>query len=119
MPKPTKSQTASVVFITSNRIGRGDDELGFALMMNFIYHLGQAHFVPDTLILMNAGVKLAAEGSESLAEMRHLEDRGTRILACGTCLEFFGVKEKLKVGAVSNMKDITNVLLSAGKVVTV
>ncbi|GAB4345303.1 MAG: hypothetical protein Kow0099_25440 [Candidatus Abyssubacteria bacterium] len=115
-----KPQTQGiVVFIPSDRVGRGDDELGLNLMMNFIYHLSTSNPVPDMLVLMNAGVKLAVQGSELLDELKDLQGKGTRILACGTCLDFFGIREKLTVGVVSNMAEIAKTLLSAGKVITV
>lgn len=115
----TGNPEATVVFIRAETIGRGDDELGLNLMMNFIHHLSVTEPAPSVIIAMNAGVKLVIEGSDVLEDLRELERKGARILACGTCLNFFGVKEKQKVGVVSNMVEITKTLLEAKKVITV
>ncbi len=106
------------VFIRSDSIGRGDDELGRNLMLNFMHYLSEADPVPDFVILMNAGVKLVVEGSEVLDDLRQLEDKGVTILACGTCLNFFEIKDRQKVGKTSNMAEITSTLLNASKVIS-
>jgi intracellular sulfur oxidation DsrE/DsrF family protein len=69
------------------------------------------------MILLNAGVKLTVEGSPVLEDLAGLERRGVEILACGTCLGHFGIKEKIAVGEVSNMYSIAETLLGAQKVV--
>jgi intracellular sulfur oxidation DsrE/DsrF family protein len=66
---------------------------------------------------MNSGVKLAVEGSESLDDLRALLDMGVDILVCGTCLDYFDLKDKLAVGEVSNAYTIAETLLGAGNVV--
>ena len=88
-------------------------------MINFLHHLGEKNILPDSIILMNSGVKLVTEGSEALDSLRRLEEKSVNILACGTCLNFFGIKEKQVVGNASNMPDIINTLLEADKVVTI
>jgi selenium metabolism protein YedF len=113
------NSTSQVVFIRSDTIGRDDDELGANLMMAFIYHLSMAETTPDYVLLLNAGVKLVAEGSDVIDDLKQLESRGTEILACGTCLNFFKIKEKQRVGKASNMPEITKTLLEAAKVVTI
>ncbi len=109
----------TVIFIRSDRIGRGDEELGFNLMMNFTYHLGEVKPAPNVVVMMNSGVKLVVEGSEVLENLERLEKKGVTILACGTCLDFFKLKERQRVGKVSNMAEITGALLNASKVITV
>lgn len=109
----------TVVFIRSDRLGRGDDELGFNLIMNFIHHLGEVEPAPSVVIMMNSGVKLVVEGSEVLENLERLEKKGVTILACGTCLNFFNIKERQRVGKASNMAEITGALLNASKVITV
>jgi len=101
----------ATVFIPSDRIGRGDEELGALLMRGFLYALAEAEVQPKRVIFMNSGVRLAVEGSESLDNLRRLSASGVEILACGTCLDFFKVKEKLAVGRVSNMYEIAGFLL--------
>ncbi len=112
-------EKGGVVFITSDRIGRGDDELGQDLMLNFLHQLSECETKPDFVILMNGGVKLAVEGSEALASLEALEANAVTILACGTCLNFFGIKDKQRAGKPSNMVEITATMLNAKKVVTV
>lgn len=101
----------TTVFISSPTIGSGDDELGALLMRGFTYALAEAESPPARVILMNGGVTLAVEGSESLQNLKRLAERGVDILACGTCLEFYKLKDKLAVGRVSNMYEIAGRLL--------
>ena len=105
-----------VVFIESDAIGRGSEELGRILMRSFLHTLGEAEFKPAKVIMLNGGVKLACEGSEVLEDLNQLSRQGTDILSCGTCLDFFGLKAKLKVGRISNMYEILSSLAQAGKV---
>lgn len=101
----------TTVFLASDKIGHGDDELGALLMRGFIYALAEGEEKPGRIILMNAGVKLAVEGSDSLANLIRLGEQGVEILACGTCLDFYGIKEKLAAGRVSNMYEIAELLV--------
>ena len=105
-----------VVFIESDSIGRGSEELGRVLMRSFLHTLGEADFKPGKVILVNSGVKLACEGSEVLEDLNQLSRQGAEILSCGTCLDFFGLKPKLQVGRISNMYEILSSLAQAGKV---
>ncbi len=100
------------VFINSNCIGRGDDELGGNLMKAFIYSLNEVDNMPKSILFMNSAVKLCVEGAETLDNLKMLESKGVELLVCGTCLNFFGIAEKLKVGKVSNMYDIASELTS-------
>jgi selenium metabolism protein YedF len=106
-----------VVLIPSDGMGRGDEELGGILMRSFLHALNEVEPLPNTIILINSGVKLTAEGSVVLEDLRALQHRGVEILACGTCLDFFGLKDKIAVGHISNMYSIAETLLGAGKVV--
>lgn len=115
---PTAAATgATVLFVPSDCMGRGSAELGEKLMGAFFHALSEVEPKPRTIIFLNAGVKLAVEGSPALDDLRALAARGSEILACGTCLGYFDLKEKLAVGRVSNMYEIATALLEAGKVV--
>ena len=103
------------VFFASDRIGQGDDELGALLMKGFIYALAESEQKPVRIIFMNSGVNLTVEGSIHLENLRRLQDEGVEILSCGTCLDFYGLKDKLAVGRISNMYEIVS-LLSSGRV---
>jgi selenium metabolism protein YedF len=106
-----------VVFLTSDTLGDGDGKLGRILMEGFLDTLQEQETIPDKILLMNGGVKLAVEGSPTVASLKALTDRGCEILACGTCLDFFSLKDKLEVGVVSNMYDIQAALFTASSVI--
>ena len=117
VPACTEAQASDpfTVFFGSDRIGQGNDELGALLMKGFIYALAEGENKPVRMIFMNSGVNLTVEGSIHLENLRRLQDEGVEILSCGTCLDFYGLKDKLAVGRVSNMYEIVS-LLSSGRV---
>ena len=98
-------------------MGRGSDELGKALMKGFIYAVSQLPKLPETCIFYNAGAMLTAEGADSLADLRAMEEAGVRILTCGTCADYFQVKEAIAVGSITDMYTIVETLNDASKVV--
>ncbi|WP_242392804.1 sulfurtransferase-like selenium metabolism protein YedF [Anaeromyxobacter oryzisoli] len=108
----------TVVIVNGEGMGRGDDALGAKLLGNFLRTLTTLEAKPDTLVFYNAGVKLLGSGSASLEALRQLEDAGVDLLACVTCLEFFGLTKDLQVGQVSNMREIAQRTLAAASVVT-
>lgn len=107
-----------VLLVSSELMGRGEDqELGHILMRAFFHTVAEVSPQPDVIILLNSGVKLVVEGSPVLNDLRALAESGIQVLACGTCLGQYGLREKLQVGEVSNMYDIAEALLGADKVV--
>lgn len=108
-----------VVSIPSEYMGSGGAELGEVLMRGFFHTLGEVQPRPDTIIFYNSGAKLVVEGSPVLEDIRALNKAGVEILACGTCLDYYELKELLAVGEISNMYTIVELLLSAGKVVSI
>ncbi|MDO8886455.1 sulfurtransferase-like selenium metabolism protein YedF [Candidatus Oleimmundimicrobium sp.] len=117
--KVVEKGKSTVIFINSNKIGKGSDELGEVLMKAFFNTLSQSEPWFDKVIFMNGGVELVVEGSPVLDALCCLLDKGVQILACGTCLDYFGLKEKIAVGIISNMYDIIDVFTEADKVITV
>ncbi|MGB3977053.1 MAG: sulfurtransferase-like selenium metabolism protein YedF [bacterium] len=109
-----ETKPASVLLISSEYMGKGDNDLGRILMQAFLETVKECSRIPQTIILLNSGIKLAAKGSLSIEALKKLEAEGVKILVCGTCLEFFHLKEDLKVGVVSNMFDIAELLMGAG-----
>lgn len=107
----------SVFVIASDTMGKGSDELGTILMKAFIHTVIDLEVGPDVMIFYNAGVKLAIEGSDVLDDLKKLEEKGIKILVCGTCANYFGITEKVAVGIVSNMYDIGDTLSRAGHIV--
>ena len=113
-----KPQAGPSVFVLSqDRMGRGDDDLGYVLIKAFLHTLTEIEQLPDTLIMYNTGAKLAAEGSEVLDDLRKLEEMGVEILVCGTCANYFGLSGKIGAGKISNMYDIAGAMASSGRLV--
>jgi selenium metabolism protein YedF len=106
-----------ILVVSSDTMGRGDAELGNILIRAFLHTLGEVEPLPHTILFFNAGVKLACEGSAVLDDLRALENDGVEMLVCGTCLGYYELKDKLVSGQVSNMYDIAETMLTAGKVV--
>jgi selenium metabolism protein YedF len=106
-----------VVYINSHLLGMGDEVLGSFLMKAFLKTLLDLERRPDRLILINSGVQLAAEDSKVLETLMVLSEKGVEIVSCGTCIDFYGLKDKMKVGAISNMYDILQSLLEADRVI--
>lgn len=94
------------VVVSSQYAGSGDDTLGNALMKSFIYTLTEADILPDCMIFYNGGVHLTCEGSPVLEDIQKLADAGVEVLSCGTCLNFYGLENQLRVGQVTNMYSI-------------
>lgn len=106
-----------VVAIASDRMGSGNDELGKVLIKGFIFAVTQLDTLPRTMVFYNGGATLTTEGSESLEDLKSLEAQGVEILTCGTCLDYYGLKEKLAVGSVTNMYSIVETLAGASKII--
>jgi selenium metabolism protein YedF len=107
----------SIVFIGSDQMGDGDPKLGQVLMKNFIFTLIESDSTPDAVYFVNNGVRLTIDGSEVIEPLAELADRGVDIASCGLCLEFFGVKESLAVGRISNMLELVNALQGARNII--
>lgn len=116
-PCTTCTPDNAVVAIGSDTMGRGSDELGKLLMKSYLYALAQLDNPPRTLLFFNGGAKLTTEGSESLDDLRALEAQGTEILTCGTCLDYYGIKDQLAIGSVTNMYRIAELLRTADRLV--
>ena len=106
-----------VLVIAADAIGRGDDELGRILMRAFMPIFLEVEPQPDTIIFMNGGVKLTVSDSPVLEDLQTLANEGVEILACGTCLNYFDLTDKIAVGEISNAYTIAETLLQAGKTV--
>lgn len=106
-----------VVAVDTDAMGRGSEELGRTLMKGFLFAVSQLPQLPRTILFYNGGAKLTTEGSDSLEDLRNMEAQGVEILTCGTCLNFYGLTERLAVGGVTNMYSIVEKLAGAGKVV--
>ncbi len=115
----TAASGGTVVVVSAETMGRGDEALGAKLLANFLRTLAAIDPKPEAIVFYNAAVKLLGSESASLEALKALDDAGVDLLACITCLEFFALTDRLGVGQVSNMREIAQRLLAAGKVVTV
>ena len=114
---PDPEAGSTIVVLSSDKMGEGDEKLGHILIKGFLYALTQLEVLPKTILMYNNGVKLAVEGSESLADLKLLETQGVEVLSCGTCLNHYQLTEKLGVGTITNMYTIVERLSQAGKVI--
>lgn len=108
----------TVLYVNSDRMGVGDEELGRILMRSFFKTVEASREKPDRMIFVNSGVRLTTEGSELLDTLHAIESAGVAVFSCGTCLDYYGLKEKLVVGAVGDMAGTVGSLISAEKVVS-
>ena len=106
-----------VLVLASDEMGQGDAVLGRLLMKGFVYAVTQQDKLPETVLLFNGGAKLSCQGSDSLEDQKELEAQGVEILTCGTCLNHYGIAEKLLVGNVTNMYEIVEKMTGAKKIV--
>lgn len=111
-----KDDNEIAIVITNDKLGTGNDELGKVLIKSYLYALTESYPMPKVMMFLNAGVKLTTEGSEVLDNLQKLADAGTEIISCGTCLDFYGLKEKVKVGIIGNMYMIVEKMNNSGKV---
>ena len=106
-----------LVVLSANVMGSGDPKLGTSLMKAFVFALTKQDQLPDTILCYNTGAYLTCEGADTLEDLKLLESEGVTILTCGTCLDFYGLKEKLAVGSVTNMYDIVERMESAAQII--
>lgn len=107
------------IFISRQTIGDGSKELGKSLMKMFIYTISEGEDLPKSILFMNGGVKVPTLNEQAVEHLKTLQDKGVELLVCGACLNFYGLEEKLGVGKISNMYDITNAMKEASKVITI
>ncbi len=112
------AEKGHVIYLSSNVLGSGDDDLGRKLVRGFLRTLIDMKPKPWRIILINSGVKLAGEDDESIEALNLLEEKGVEILACGTCLDHFGLKDQLKAGRVTSMYEVIESFYCSAKVIS-
>lgn len=115
--QPPKTEQNTIVVLSSETMGKGDEVLGRLLMKGFVYALTETEQLPNTILLYNSGAKLAVHGAETVPDLQLMEEQGVAVLVCGTCLNHYGLSEQLAVGSVTNMYHITEILAQASKVI--
>lgn len=113
------SSAPQIMVIASDQLGSGPADLGQLLLKNFIISLLDQTHLPDRILFLNTGIHLAIDGSEVLEALLTLEKRGVELFSCGLCLDYFGKKELLRAGVVTNMFSTVESLLSAGRVISI
>ncbi len=114
---PVPAEKKTVVVISSDRMGDGDEALGKTLLKGFLFALRQQDTLPKTILFYNRGAFVSTEGSASVEDLKDMEARGVEILTCGTCLNYYGLTEKLAVGGVTNMYSIVEAMTGADRIV--
>ncbi|GAA0107993.1 sulfurtransferase-like selenium metabolism protein YedF [Clostridium tertium] len=108
---------APTILVSSNLLGNGDDRLGETLMKVYINTLAEAEVLPESLMFINGGVKLTCSGSDVLDSLNSMREKGVNIISCGACLDFYNLKEELKVGEIGNMYQIIDLMNKSGNTI--
>ena len=106
-----------LVVLSANVMGAGEEKLGKALMKAFVFALTKQDQLPETILCYNTGAYLTCEGADTLEDLKSMEAEGVTVLTCGTCLDFYGIKDRLAVGSVTNMYDIVERMENAGSII--
>lgn len=101
-----------VLMIKSEFLGDGNDELGKVLMKGFLYTVTETKPYPEKVVLLNSAIKLSTINEETVVHLKKLEEAGTKIYSCGTCLNYYDLADQLKVGVTGNMYDVVDSLMS-------
>ncbi|WP_024621745.1 sulfurtransferase-like selenium metabolism protein YedF [Metaclostridioides mangenotii] len=107
------------IFITKDSMGSGNDELGQVLIKGFIYTLTETKPYPKSILLVNGGIKLSTVNEDTIGNLKILEEAGVEVLSCGTCLDYYDLKDGLKVGSVTNMYSIVEALKNSSNTITI
>ncbi len=116
--EPAKVKTGhTLICFKNDKMGFGNEDLGGLLLKAFVNTIKEVHPLPRTIIFYNRGVLLATESSGLLAPLKELESLGLELLICGTCADFYKIKDQIGVGKISNMYDIVSSLANAGSII--
>ena len=111
------SANDTVIMAACNGMGKGPEELQLMLIGKYLQLMLQGEDFPAAICFYTEGVKLVIEGSPVLKQLLALEKKGVRLIICSTCLDYFGLTEKVSIGIVGGMSDILDAQLRAGKVI--
>ena len=114
---PDSRSRGMLVVLSGNTMGTGDAKLGTSLMKAFVFALTRQDRLPEAVLCYNSGAYLTCEGADTLEDLKLLESEGVTVLTCGTCLDFYGLKDKLAVGGVTNMYDIVERMENAARII--
>ena len=100
---PMSVDKGYVVVLASDKMGEGDEVLSHKLIESFVYALSEQDELPKYVLCYNSGVRLTSQNEKTIEDLNHLVEKGVEVLSCGLCLDFYNLKEELKVGQISNM----------------
>lgn len=109
--------SAPTILVATNLLGNGDDKLGETLMKVYINTLAESEILPKNLMFINGGVKLTCTGSDVLDSLNSMKEKGVNIISCGVCLDFYNLKEELRVGEIGNMYQIIDLMNRSGNTI--
>lgn len=109
--------SAPTILVATNLLGNGDDRLGETLMKVYINTLAESEILPENLMFINGGVKLTCTGSDVLDSLNSMKEKGVNIISCGACLDFYNLKDELKVGEIGNMYQIIDLMNRSGNTI--
>lgn len=109
--------SAPTILVATNLLGNGDDKLGETLMKVYINTLAESEILPENLMFINGGVKLTCTGSDVLDSINSMKEKGVNIISCGACLDFYNLKEELRVGEIGNMYQIIDLMNRSGNTI--
>ena len=107
-----------IIIISGDTLGAGSEELGRKLMGSFLRKLWALDNKPAKILFYNAGVKLMAKGSPTLEALDGLDQAGVDLVACGTCVSFFDLKDKMVVGRIGDMHEIAGSIIESTDAIT-
>ncbi|OEH84969.1 hypothetical protein BHU72_07195 [Desulfuribacillus stibiiarsenatis] len=107
------------VLVSGKALGKGEDELGVKLMSNYLIALSEGEELPSHVFLINSGVLLAQSGEKTVVSLQALAEKGVKILACGTCLDYYQIKDQLAVGEVSNIYTLRDIIAQTDNLVSI
>jgi selenium metabolism protein YedF len=117
--KTTEALADTCIFINSDKMGTGNDELGEVLIKGYIYTLTECKPYPKSIVFVNSGIKLTTVNEATVENLTILQEAGVEVLSCGTCLDYYGLKDNLKVGNVTNMYTIVELMNNSTKTISI
>jgi len=115
----TDTLNSSIILITNEGMGKADKELQLKLMTTYLRLLAENNYLPNAICFYTEGVRLVIEGSPVLDSLNILEQKGVRLIICSTCLNYYGLTDKVRVGIIGGMADILEAQVKAEKVISV
>lgn len=105
------------VIIRGTGMGEGDQPLTDTLMQGFLNTLANTDKAPKHVVLYGEGVRLACKGSDSIEDLKALEDKGTKVLSCGICTDYYEIEDHVMVGGITTMREVVDIMVASESVI--